>query len=446
MVTKRRIAGALLCGALVAAGCSVSERAEPETDSATPSSVAVTDESSSTTGQSGSGVTENADPSAFVPPPIVEPTDPWPQIELALLEVARLEGPIDLVGRPGTDDLYVAERVGRVRRLVPDPDDDSGTTFTVEEQPVLDLTGSVSTEGEQGLLGIEFSSDGRSLYVSYTDLDGTSTLVEFDMQSETSVDAEDARLLLQVDQPFMNHNGGQVRLGSDGFLYWGLGDGGGGGDPEENGQNPSTLLGSLVRIDPFPAGDQPYGIPPTNPFLGTDAGAPEVFAYGLRNPWRFSFDPMDGTLWIADVGQETIEEINVADPALGGGLGANYGWSLLEGTVPYKGDAPPDAVPPLLSVDHSDGDCSVIGGHVYRGPTMPTLDGIYIFGDFCSGILTGIQRSADSTAVADFNIAIPHGQLWAFGQDRDGEMYVLLADGVVAKIVPAGGGGGNSDV
>lgn len=425
----RHIFGAVAFGVLSVVACSPSEdSAEPSTPATEPPDVSA-DQSSSTT---------TTEPS--VSPDAVQPTTPWPLLSLDLEEIAVVNAPIDLTGRSGSDDLFVAERAGRIRLLAAaESGDDDAPGFVLVDEPVLDISDQVSVDGEQGLLGIEFSSDGRVIYVSYTDLGGRSVLAEYSVTRDGEIEPESARELLVVDQPYANHNGGQVKVGPDGFLYFGLGDGGGGGDPDSNGQNINTLLGSMLRIDPFPAGSAPYGIPPNNPFLRSD-GAPEVFAYGLRNPWRFSFDLVDGSLWIADVGQDAVEEINYLSASGGGGLGANFGWPLVEGDQQFAGPAPDDAVAPLLSIHHGEGDCSVIGGYVYRGELIPELDGVYVFGDFCTGQLTGIQPTVDGPAVADLTVRLDGAQLWSFGQDRNGEIYVLQGDGLVAKLVPPSGG------
>ena len=251
------------------------------------------------------------------------------------------------------------------------------------------------------------------------------------------------RELLVIDDFAPNHNGGNVTFGPDGFLYWGMGDGGGAGDPTATGQNPGDLLGSLLRIDPDVAPEErdagaTYSIPDGNPFRN-GGGAPEVWAWGLRNPWRFSFDRATGDLWIADVGQGDIEEIDFL-PAQGGtgaGRGANLGWSAVEGDSPFnQGAAPEGAIGPIFSYGHDGGKCSITGGYVYRGAAIPALAGIYVYADFCGGELRGVAQqdgAVDSEGSLDQVVAFPS----SFGQDSDGELYVLSLEGPVYRIVPA---------
>ena len=251
--------------------------------------------------------------------------DPKP-VRVTLERVATLEQPLAISIRAGDPALYVAEKTGRVMAI---------RDGRVLPRPVLDLRGDVSLGGEQGLLGLAFSPDGSYLYVNYTDVDGNTRIVGYAMQGDRAVVAS-RREVLFVDQPYDNHNGGDLVFGPDGDLYIGLGDGGSGGDPQGNGQSLGTLLGKMLRIEPTPTGPQPYRVPEDNPFVG-DAGArPEIWAYGLRNPWRYSFDPATGDLWIADVGQSAWEEIDRLPAGAPGG--ANLGWSLLEGTHRYAGD------------------------------------------------------------------------------------------------------------
>jgi glucose/arabinose dehydrogenase len=243
--------------------------------------------------------------------------------------------------------------------------------------------------------------------------------------------------VLAVDQPFANHNGGDVEFGPDGYLYFGLGDGGSAGDPEGNGQDPSTLLGSMLRIDPQGTldGDEPYAIPGDNPFADGDAGEPEVWLYGLRNPWRFSFDPATDDLWIADVGQNAWEEINRLPAADGGGRGANLGWNELEGTHSFEGVNPDDGVLPVFEYPHDDGGCSVTGGVVYRGNAIAGLAGAYLFGDLCNPTLRALDVSGDEPREVSFDDS-EVGNLVSFGQDNDGEVYAVSLDGPIYRLDP----------
>ncbi|MEY2403208.1 MAG: hypothetical protein QOD38_759, partial [Acidimicrobiaceae bacterium] len=270
-----------------------------------------------------------------------------------LTPIGSVEAPTAMSARKGDTSLYVTERVGRVRRLRR-----SGNTFTVDSSPVIDISGDVKSGGEQGLLGLTFSADGTRLYFAFTNTGSDQQLDEVTLDGDGVVDGS-RRTLLVIPDFAPNHNGGDLLLGPDGFLYYTMGDGGGGGDPQQSGQNPRDLLGDILRIDPTrPSGNKPYGIPADNPFANGQAGAPEVWAYGLRNPWRMSFDRQTKDVWIADVGQNKIEEIDFL-PA-GAPAGANFGWNAVEGTEPFAASGPPDgAIAPIYQYDHSHGRCSI---------------------------------------------------------------------------------------
>jgi glucose/arabinose dehydrogenase len=367
-------------------------------------------------------------------------------VDLALEPVVTLDRPIALATRPGTDDLYIAEKGGVVRRVevtMPEADDPDGApAYRLDPRPVIDLSEDIVDQGEQGLLGLAFSSDGRRLYLAYTArADGANTVEAVELGDATTAGADDRQVLLAVEDPAPNHNGGQLVLGPDGYLYIGLGDGGGAGDPQDTGQDSSDLLGSILRIDPEASTDtRPYAIPTSNPF--TEAGEPtEVWAYGLRNPWRFTFDRATGDLWVGDVGQGDWEEIDRL-PAAGGeaaGRGANLGWSAMEGSHPFNDDGNPDgAVLPIFEYGHGDGGCSVTGGYRYRGGAIPTLVGVYVFADYCLDTIEGIELDdSDSTVSGHRTWNLATSQVQSFGEDADGELYVLQAGGSVARIVAA---------
>jgi len=352
---------------------------------------------------------------------------PLDSIELALTQVAEADTPTSLVTRPGSDTLYVSERAGRVRPMV-------------ERQlgdPIVDIVDEVVTNSEQGLLDLEFSPDGNTLYLSYNvPPDGDTRIAAYTMDGDT-VDPASRRELLAVDQPFPNHKGGDIEIGPDGFLYIGLGDGGAGGDPLGNGQNTNVLLGKILRIDPTqPSGGKEYGIPPGNPFADGQGGAPEVWSYGLRNPWRFTFDPRNDDLWIADVGQNAWEEIDLLPAASGGGGGANLGWNEMEATHSFEGGSNPDGgVLPIFEYDHDEG-CSITGGVVYRGTGVPGLAGAYLFTDYCNGTIRAVR--AQDGAVSDERVFDAEGaNLVAFGEDAGGEVYVMSLDGPIYRLDPA---------
>jgi glucose/arabinose dehydrogenase len=361
-------------------------------------------------------------------------------IELATTEVAELEEPIALAARSSSPDLYIAERGGTVRivKVVPPTSGTGPPRYQLQTTPLLDLTDEVLAGGERGLLGIAFSTDGRKLYVDYTaEPDGRTMVVEYELGDRATVDLDSRRELLEVEQPFANHNGGNLVTGPDGYLYVGLGDGGDAGDPEGRAQDTSEPLGSILRIDPEGAGDDgepPYGIPAGNPFAAAEGAAPEIWLYGVRNPWRFSFDSATGDLWIGDVGQGTWEEIDWL-PSVGGfdaGKGANLGWDRLEGSHQFEGENPEGALLPIFEYSHDEG-CSVTGGYVYRGDAIDALRGVYVFADYCAAGIRGLQVDG-ATVVDERTWDLPVEQVISFGADNDGELYVLLQSGPVLKL------------
>lgn len=336
----------------------------------------------------------------------------------------------------GTGLLYVNERGGRVRVVEPGG--------SVRGDPFLDLSGAVVAGGEQGLLGLAFHPDyaeNRRLFAYYTAAaDGADTLVELRASEDgTRADPASLRVLFAIPDPAGNHNGGQLAFGPDGYLYVGLGDGGGANDQFGNGQDPSTLLGTILRldVDSPPAAGAAYAIPSDNPFASDGArageGAPEIWAWGLRNPWRFSFDPESGDLYIADVGQGAWEEIN-RQPGDSAG-GENYGWPVMEGRHCFDADGCDQApyVAPIAEYSHDLG-CSVTGGHVYRGAAQPALNGIYIFGDYCSGLIFTLQ--VDEGTITPKLVLESGAEVSSFGVDEAGEIYlVALGDGALYRVV-----------
>ncbi len=362
-------------------------------------------------------------------------------VRLATEEVAKVDTPTALVARPGTNDLYVAEQGGVVRRIEVTEDADGERTERLIRAPVLDLSDRVVSGGEQGLLGLAFSTDGRELYTYATiEPDGANWLGAFDLGDGTTADPDEGRDLLEVADEFPNHNAGQLALGPDGFLYVALGDGGSGGDPRGHGQDTSELLGSILRIDPAGGtGPRPYAIPSGNPFED-GGGRPEIWLYGVRNPWRFSFDRANGDLWVADVGQGEWEEVDHL-PATDGssaGRGANLGWNRMEGSHPYEGGTNPDGgVLPVFEYDHGEGGCAVVGGYVYRGQAIPDLVGAYLFTDYCQTGLAALTLDDAGALSATRSFDLPVSQVQSFGEDADGEVYVLLASGEVLRLVEA---------
>jgi glucose/arabinose dehydrogenase len=351
-------------------------------------------------------------------------------VKLALTKLDGLNGPIALAVRPGDDALYVAEKTGRVRRVA---QGQTPAKPTVDATPVLDLSGQVSTGSEQGLLGLTFSPDGSKLYVDYTDRAGDTQVVEYAFAG-AKADGASRRTVLSVDQPFANHNGGEVAFGPDAKLYIGLGDGGSENDPNLIGQNQGTLLSKILRIDPTPSAGKGYTVPADNPFVGRAGVAPETFAWGLRNPWRFSWDRATGDLWIGDVGQDRWEEVDMRAPA--DAAGSNFGWSLMDATHPFHGTNPPGGVLPIVEYSHDGGNCAVTGGYVYRGPGIAALQGVYLYGDYCSGRVWGLVASAGKVVDRrQLDVGGTH-PIFSFGEDAAGELYLLAADGLY-RIGPA---------
>ncbi|HEU4464524.1 MAG TPA: PQQ-dependent sugar dehydrogenase [Gemmatimonadota bacterium] len=345
--------------------------------------------------------------------------------------VEGLDFPVWLTSPPGDARLFVVEKGGRVVIV------ENGSVLPA---PFLDLRGQVSTGGEQGLLSLAFhpdySADGR-FFVNFTDPAGDTRVVEYRVSpgDPDRADPGTARVVLTIEQPFSNHNGGLILFGLDGMLYVGMGDGGSGGDPQGNGQNLGALLGKMLRIDVDSA--QPYAVPDDNPFVDTAGARPEVWASGLRNPWRFSFDRETGDLYIADVGQNRVEEVNAVE---GAGRGLDYGWNVMEGSdcfEPRDGCDRDGLTPPVTEYDHGDG-CSVTGGYVYRGDAIPELRGTYLYSDYCSGFVHGFRfANGQATGERRFSELEPADHSVAsFGEDADGELYILTAGGGVHKIVP----------
>jgi glucose/arabinose dehydrogenase len=348
--------------------------------------------------------------------------------------VGGLSSPVDVQAAPGdARRLFVVEQAGRIRVVR-----DGALMGT----PFLDIAGHISSGGERGLLGLAFhpsyATNGR-LFVNYTDPSGNTHLAEFRVTSDPDrADPATERTLLTVDQPFANHNGGGLRFGRDGMLYAGLGDGGSGGDPFGNGQNLGTLLGKLLRIDVDRG--TPYAVPADNPFVGRSGARPEIWAFGLRNPWRFSFDAETGDLVIGDVGQGEREEIDVGLASRRGG--ENYGWNVMEGTrcyAPSSGCNMSGLTLPVLEYGHGEG-CSVTGGIVYRGCRLPGYRGTYFYSDYCTAFVRSFRlengRAVDARDWTS-SLGVRLTGVSAFGTDNDGELYVLDYNGTLYQLVPA---------
>jgi len=374
-----------------------------------------------------SGITGCSSNSSSPPPP---PSTGGPPPPLTLRPVvAGLTNPVDLqFPNDGTGRFFVVQQPGSI--LI-------GVNGTLLAPSFLDVTSKVHFSGEMGLLGLAFHpqfTQNHKLYVHYDQLVGSqiqSVIAEYQLSAgdANQADPASARILLTVNQPFGNHKGGQIAFGPDGFLYIGLGDGGNEGDPLGNGQNLQTLLGKMLRIDvDHTSSGLPYAIPADNPFAH-GGGLPEIWAYGLRNPWRFSFERGTGRLFVGDVGQDKYEEIDILQ------RGGNFGWNVMEGMHcfnPPTGCNTTGLVLPIAEYDHSEGD-AVMGGYVYKGSAIPNLPGAYIFSDFGSGTIWGLTESSGTWTRT--KLLSSNRNVSSFGQDVAGEIYVVDYAGSILKLV-----------
>lgn len=378
--------------------------------------------------------TEPAPPTA--PPVTPAPTDtaaPRPALDslaLSLTPVAEgFDKPLYLThAGDGSGRLFVVEQAGRILLL---------KEGAVQPTPFLDIVSIVGSEAnEQGLLSVAFHPDyasNRLFFINYTNTQGDTVIARYRVSDNPDVaDVNSGQILLTIDQPYGNHNGGQLKFGPDGYLYIGMGDGGAANDPQNNAQTLSTMLGKILRLD-VDSGE-PYGVPETNPFVGNEQTRPEIWSYGWRNPWRFSFDRATGDMYLADVGQNQYEEVHVEMAGAAGGQ--NYGWRIMEGFHCFNpSDCDPEALGlelPVAEYDHSQG-CSITGGYVYRGQQYPDLAGVYLYGDYCSGLIWGLRLEPDgSWAQAQL---LQSGQtISSFGQDEAGELYLIDHSGSVLRI------------
>jgi glucose/arabinose dehydrogenase len=364
--------------------------------------------------------------------PLPAPT-PTPTVTLALSAVVTgLDSPVFLTAPPGDRRQFIVERAGRIRILA---------NGLLQAIPFLDISGRVSTGGEGGLLSMafhpQFATNGQ-YFIYYTDQAGDIVVERRNASANPNLsDPTSALEIIRIAHPnFTNHYGGLVEFGPDGFLYLGTGDGGGAGDPARNAQNLNSLLGKLLRLDVSGAmAGAPYAIPLSNPYIGQTGRRPEIWASGLRNPWRYTFD--GGKIYIADVGQDRIEEVDISPDAA---AGLNYGWNIMEGTLCFNADTCPSAglVLPAFEYDHGPNNvngCSITGGFVYRGAALPEVAGRYFYSDYCAGFLRSVVASgAGVMEHTDWGIAKP-GAIVSFGRDSDGELYLISASGTIYKIV-----------
>ena len=347
--------------------------------------------------------------------------------------VDHFDNPVYLTSPPGDSSrLFIVEQPGRlvIRR--------NDTTLA---RPFLDVSGRITYGGEQGLLSVAFDPDfaTNARFFVYFVRNGDLRIVRYTAAASDrdSADEATADTILKIAHPVQsNHNGGQLQFGPDGKLWIGTGDGGGGGDPDGNGQNKHALLGKLLRLDV--SGASGYTIPSDNPGATDTSFAPEIWAYGLRNPWRFSFDRQTGDLYIADVGQNEWEEVDVAPTVLQRGRGFNFGWNIMEGRHCYLSASCTDpGVSPFVEYQHTGGACSISGGYVYRGSATPQMQGKYLYADYCTGNVSSIIFPDYPTPV-DLSAQLRPGDgVSSFGQDARGELYILQLGGPVYKIVPA---------
>ena len=352
-------------------------------------------------------------------------------ITLGVEDVAQgLDHPVYLTAPAGDQRLFIVEQPGRIRIV------DNGRLL---DRPFLDITGKVGFGGERGLLSVAFHPLYRAngfLFVNYTDKSGDTRIERYSVSSDrNAADAASAKLILGIDQPYSNHNGGMNLFGPDGMLYIGMGDGGSQADPHRNGQNPNALLGKLLRIN-VDRGD-PYSSPAGNPFA-KGGGRGEVWALGLRNPWRFAFDKEAGLLYIADVGQDTYEEINVA-PA--NRAGVNYGWNSMDGPDCFRSSScnKSQFEQPALTYTHASGGCSIIGGFVYRGRRIPEVVGQYFYSDWCNSWLRSVSYSDGRAGTPHLWIESGLGSVVSFGEDAQRELYICSSNGRVYRLVKKGG-------
>ena len=384
----------------------------------------------------GASATPQASPTASQPGSTIPPLDTGPD-RLRLERVADgLDDPIGLTSAgDGSGRLFVNERSGVVRVIARDG--------RLQDRAFVDLSDRIDAGGERGLLGLAFHPNfatNRRLFVHYSRAgDGATVVSELTAAADLkTADPRSERVLFTIPDPFVNHNGGQLAFGPDGYLYIGLGDGGGAGDPLQNAQNPNVLLGKILRIDVDRTGGGQYGIPANNPFapdgVRPGGGRAEIWALGLRNPWRFSFDPDGGDLYIGDVGQGSWEEID-RQPADSAG-GENYGWNVMEGRHCFGGDCDQTGyVKPIAEYGHDQG-CSVTGGYVYRGDAQAELQGVYVFGDFCSGIIFTLQvdeGTVDPKPVLESGLGVS-----SFGTDEAGEIYLVDIGGAIYHVLVDG--------
>ena len=430
-MNRHRTASAVAIGlvGLLAAGCSSDSSNVAVSPANSTGSTAAT---SATSAPAGTGVTAagtqaptTAAAGATAPTPTTAGA-PLGDPAVAFDQIGLFAQPVELTFRPTDGLIYVVEQDGKV-------------VIMNNGQPgadALDMTDRTSAYGERGLLGLAITKDGSLAYADYTNNDGNTRIDEYAVNADGTFDKSTRREVLGFDQPYPNHNGGKLAFGPDDMLYIGTGDGGSGGDPDRRALNMSEWLGKILRIDPHATADAGYAVPADNPFVGVDGARPEIWSFGLRNPWRFSFDRQTADLWIADVGQGQWEEVDAGWAADGGGRGLNFGWSAFEGNHRFNDDQSEDGVtPPIHEYEHVGQDCSISGSALYRGAVIPALVGWYVFGDYCSGQVRALQI-ADRAEVKQVGLgSVPN--VVSIDEGPDGELYVLSAGGGIYSVTAA---------
>lgn len=431
-----RRAGLTLLAAAVLSSCGADDPIEsvfstlpPPTSTIAEAATDTTTSAPSTDDEAGESESDaiEPEPEPVAPTTTAPPAIPGPDqalldsIEIAGQSIGSVEQAIGLAFHPTSGTVLLAQRTGLV---IDFSDARAGDA-------VLDLRDDLSMVGESGLLAMTYDPPAEHLYVSFINAANDNRIVAYDVDEAGLPQADTAEVILAVDQPDIIHNGGHIAFGPDGQFYVGLGDGGPGDDPDDRGQSLDSLLGKILRITPEPGSEAGYSIPDDNPFLEVDGAAGEIWAYGLRNPWRFGFDRATGDFYTGDVGQYVVEEINFV-PA--GESGANFGWARLEGPI-RRGSTPADHVPPLSFYNHDDGRCAIIAGTVYRGTAIPELRGAFVYGDYCDGQVRALTQ-IDGDVISQRSLGITTGQLTGFAEDLGGELYVLNLAGEIIKITP----------
>ena len=403
--------------------------ADPSPASTSPVSIAATPATTITattiTATSPSTVATTAGPSTVAPTPLLPDS-------VGFSEFTRVESPVDVAYRDTAGPLFIVGQGGTISAV----DGPGETTRTVLSMAPEELV----SGGEQGLLGLAFAPSSPKAYINYTNARGATEIAEYSVGDDGVFEPSTKRIVLTIDQPFGNHNGGGIRFGADGYLYIGMGDGGAAGDPGRRSLDTGDLLGKMLRIDPAQTADgSPYSTPADNPYVGVDGARGEIWSIGLRNPWRFNFDLETNDLWIADVGQNEWEEIDVAWASEGTGRGANFGWSAFEGTHRFNDDQPDDGVtPPIHEYQHGNQGCSISGGVRYRGSAIPALVGWYVYADYCNNQVRALKINADGTAGEEITFSTPISDVSSIGQDANGELYATsLISGVVYSLTQA---------